>query len=273
MAAIPNTLRATQHRGHGVFSVMTTNNAQIVRAARQNLETGRLFGVDFVPCGGKPSFPADAGTAPELSHSDISDVVETKRKALLELATRHDASCPHCTTVKFHSRTVFGEGDPNAQVMFIGEAPGEEEDRTGRPFVGRAGQKLDDIIRAMGFVREQVYIANVLKSRPPENRTPLQHEVDACGPFLAEQIRIIQPKVLVALGGPAAKLLLQTETGITRLRGLWGWYEDAGLRIPIMPTFHPAYILRNYTRDTREKVWSDMQLVLRLLQTGSINIC
>jgi DNA polymerase len=149
--------------------------------------------------------------------------------------------------------------------MFIGEAPGEEEDRTGRPFVGRAGQKLDEIIAAMKMRREQVYIANILKSRPPNNRTPLLPEVEACAPFLREQIRIIRPAVIVALGGPAAKMLLQTDTGITRLRGQWGTYADGDLRIPVMPTFHPAYLLRNYTRDTRQKMWSDMQAVLERL--------
>src|SRR5204863_9057577 len=105
--------------------------------------------------------------------------------------------------------------------MFVGEAPGETEDRLGRPFVGPAGQKLDEMIRAMGLTREDVYIANVLKSRPPANRTPLQPEVDRCGPYLVDQIRIIRPRVLVRLGGPATKLLLATELGITRLRGIW----------------------------------------------------
>lgn len=151
--------------------------------------------------------------------------------------------------------------------MFIGEAPGEEEDRTGRPFVGRAGQKLDEIIKAMGMRREEVYIANVLKSRPPQNRTPLLHEVEACAPFLREQIRVISPWVIVALGGPATKMLLQTETGIMRLRGQWGTYADGDVRIAVMPTFHPAYLLRNYTPDTRRKMWSDMQAVVQRLQS------
>jgi DNA polymerase len=151
--------------------------------------------------------------------------------------------------------------------MFVGEAPGEEEDRTGRPFVGRAGQKLDEIISAMGLRRQDVYIANVLKSRPPDNRTPLPDEADACGPYLVEQIGIIRPLVLVALGSPAAKYLLQTSAGITQLRGQWALYQDlvASLSIPVMPTFHPAYLLRNYTADTRRKVWADMQAVMERL--------
>jgi DNA polymerase len=153
--------------------------------------------------------------------------------------------------------------------MFIGEAPGEEEDRTGRPFVGRAGQKLDEIIKAMGMKREQVYIANVLKSRPPQNRTPLPHEVEACAPFLADQIRLIRPRVIVALGGPAAKWLLKTDIGITRLRGQWGNYQDRDLCIPVMPTFHPAYLLRNYTVDTRQKMWSDMQAAKKKLEDSA----
>jgi uracil-DNA glycosylase family 4 len=194
-----------------------------------------------------------------------------KIRSLNDLRRRHDAECPHCTSVTTHTQTVFGEGDPDAQIMFIGEAPGEEEDKTGRPFVGKAGQKLNEIIKAMGLSRDQVYIANVLKSRPPDNRTPLEHEVLACSPYLAEQIRIIQPQVIVALGGPASKMLLQTETGITRLRGLWGVYRDpqGTLEVPVMPTFHPAYLLRNYTTDTRQKVWADMQAVLGRLAGGT----
>jgi DNA polymerase len=121
---------------------------------------------------------------------------------------------------------------------------------------------LDKIIAAMKLSREDVYIANILKSRPPENRTPLQPEVDACGPFLTEQIQIIQPLAIVALGGPSAKYLLRTDVGITRLRGQWGTFEDGDVRVPVMPTFHPAYLLRAYTPENRGKVWSDMQLVL-----------
>ena len=237
-------------------------SSQLARVARQSLETSKFLGVDFVPwnCAGDAGAPSetDSGVNPDRGS-------ESKAAALLALRHRHDALCPHCSTVKGHTQTVFGEGNPDAQLMFIGEAPGEEEDRTGRPFVGRAGQKLDEIILAMKMSRQDVYIANVLKSRPPENRTPLPPEVEACSPFLAEQIRIIQPSVIVALGGPASKMLLQTDTGITRLRGQWGEYAHRDLRIPVMPTFHPAYLLRNYTIDTRQKVWSDMQAVLAKL--------
>lgn len=204
----------------------------------------------------------------------------SRSAALAELRERHDRSCPHCTTATGHTQTVFGEGNPSARLVFVGEAPGETEDRLGRPFVGRAGEKLDEMIRGMGLRREDVYIANVLKSRPPDNRTPLQHEVEACGPYLAAQLRIIRPEVVVTLGGPATKLLLRTELGITRLRGIWAEYRDfevdrvpgSGLGegeelvIPVMPTFHPAYLLRNYTLETRRQVWQDLQAVLTRLR-------
>ena len=181
------------------------------------------------------------------------------------LRERHAAECPHCTRATGHTNLVFGEGSPSADLVFVGEAPGETEDQTGRPFVGKAGQKLDEMITAMKLRRDQVYIANVLKSRPPDNRTPLQHEVDGCGPFLIEQIRIIRPEVIVTLGGPATKLLLATEEGITRLRGIWAsWTGLTGDVEPIavMPTYHPAYLLRNYTPKTRGEVWADLKAVM-----------
>lgn len=232
---------------------------------------------------------------------DLGTVLDgpARADALARLSERHDRECPHCTTSTYHTRTVFGEGNCEAQLMFIGEAPGETEDQLGRPFVGKAGQKLDEMIRAMGFARADVYIANVLKSRPPENRTPLQQEVERCGPYLIEQILIIRPAVIVTLGGPATKLILATELGITRLRGIWATFDvplvrrgglpQAGsghasgepggdvhgpsLTIPVMPTFHPAYLLRNYTPETRRQVWSDLQAVLgklREARTGAM---
>jgi DNA polymerase len=219
--------------------------------ARQHLETSLYFGVDIVP-----RRPASANGS--------SASAAAKAEALAALQVEHDQQCPHCTTATGHRRTVFGEGSADAALMFIGEAPGEEEDRTGRPFVGRAGKQLDKIIQAMQLQREDVYIANILKSRPPDNRTPLVSEVDRCAPYLAAQVRIIRPRAIVALGGPATKFLLKTDTGITRLRGQWATYVDPDEQwtVPIMPTFHPAYLLRNYTPDTRRKVWSDMQAVM-----------
>lgn len=264
------------------------NQQQIERIVQQNFTTDRLFGVEFVPR--EPGRPQTADSnrpvvrpLPEPSTSTFTAAgmpssggnptsgsagsVKDKQAALDALRTRHDAECPHCTRATGHTKTVFGEGNPNAELMFIGEAPGAEEDRTGRPFVGRAGQKLDEIITAMGLAREQVYIANTLKSRPPDNRTPLQHEVDQCSPYLFEQIRIIEPAVIVTLGGPATKLTLDTKQGITRLRGVWSQFIEPMSRraIPVMPTFHPAYLLRSYTPKNRRNVWSDMQAVMTQL--------
>ncbi|MFZ9914444.1 MAG: uracil-DNA glycosylase [Phycisphaerales bacterium] len=198
----------------------------------------------------------------------------SKSERLQALDDAHAAQCPHCTAATAHTRLVFGEGNPDAEIVFVGEAPGETEDRLGRPFVGRAGEKLDEMIAAMGLRREAVYIANVLKSRPPENRTPLRHEVEQCGPYLLAQIEVIRPKAVVTLGGPATKLLLASELGITRLRGVFGSLRISGLgdegrasvlEIPVMPTFHPAYLLRNYTPETRRQVWEDLKKVLALL--------
>ncbi len=252
-----------------------THNPQLLRAARQNLATDRMFGVDFVPrcataAGQAPTVNSNPVIEPKPQRSETPGRnTDQKQAALRELHQRHNAQCPHCTTVTTHTQTVFGEGNPDAQLMFIGEAPGAEEDRTGRPFVGRAGQKLDEIIGAMGLQRSDVFIANVLKSRPPDNRTPLQGEVDACSPYLVEQIRIIEPAVIVTLGGPATKLMLQTAVGITKLRGIWAVFTDpnTGRKTPIMPTFHPAYLLRAYTPDNRRKVWSDMQAVMQKIQS------
>jgi DNA polymerase len=258
---------------------MTSETERRKQISRQHLETSQLMGVDFVPVRSGTA-AADVTDAVAATAADMAAAapapgsvaspaaVQAKAEALARLQAEHDANCPHCTTTTSHTQTVFGEGHPDAMLMFIGEAPGAEEDRTGRPFVGRAGQKLDDMIKAMGLKREDVYIGNILKSRPPGNRTPLAHEVAGCSPYLAEQIRIIEPEVIVALGGPATKFLLQTEIGITRLRGRWSIYADGDVQIDVMPTYHPAYILRRYTRETREQVWADLQAVMDRLGLG-----
>ena len=163
-----------------------------------------------------------------------------------------------CTRCKLHeNRTniVFGVGNARARLLFVGEGPGADEDIQGEPFVGRAGKKLDEMIVAIGLERKDVYIANVVKCRPPDNRAPEADEVATCSPFLFEQIAAIRPKVIVALGSPSAKLLLNTKVGITRLRGIWHSYGG----IPVMPTFHPAYLLRAYTPENRRKVWEDLK--------------
>lgn len=147
-------------------------------------------------------------------------------------------------------------------VMFVGEGPGETEDRTGRPFVGKAGELLEKQLAAMGLTREQVFIANTVKCRPPNNRTPTSSEVATCSPFLVEQIETVRPRVIVALGLPATKFFLRDDKiAISRVRGTW--YEWRGIRV--MPTYHPAHLLRNYSAENRRAVWSDLQKVMEAL--------
>lgn len=174
---------------------------------------------------------------------------------------------PACTRCKLctlgRSQTVFGVGHAKARLMFVGEAPGEDEDKKGEPFVGRAGQLLTKIIEAIGLTREQVYIANVIKCRPPNNRNPEPDEVATCEPYLFRQIDVIQPNVIVPLGKFAAQSLLKTMEPITRLRGRQFDYRGTVL----IPTFHPAYLLRNPS--AKREVWEDMKKVRALLQADS----
>jgi uracil-DNA glycosylase family 4 len=180
------------------------------------------------------------------------------------LAALHQVIGPACTRCKLHTlgrrQVVFGVGNPQARLMFVGEAPGEDEDKQGEPFVGRAGQLLTKIIEAIGMTREQVYIANVIKCRPPGNRNPEPDEVLTCEPFLFEQLGIIQPRIVVALGKFAAQSLLRTTEPITKLRGRVFDWRGASL----IPTFHPAYLLRN--PPAKREVWEDMKKVRELLQ-------
>ena len=174
---------------------------------------------------------------------------------------------PDCRLCKLHTlgrrQVVFGVGNPNADLMFVGEAPGADEDIQGEPFVGRAGQLLTKIIEAIGLQRSDVYIANVIKCRPPGNRNPEPDEVERCEPFLFRQIDTIKPKVIVALGKFAAQSLLQTSDPITRLRGREYRFRSATL----IPTFHPAYLLRNPS--SKREVWEDMKKVRALLAQGA----
>ncbi|MFI4911977.1 MAG: uracil-DNA glycosylase family protein [Sedimentisphaeraceae bacterium JB056] len=190
----------------------------------------------------------------------------TKEQALEQVA-QQIKSCTACQISGTRQNPVPGEGDPHAELVFVGEAPGADEDRTGRPFVGRAGQLLTKIIAAMGLEREQVYICNTLKCRPPENRDPLAGEKQACKHFLQTQLSIIKPKVIVALGSHAARELLETDQAIGKLRGRFHDYKPTEDSEPIklMPTYHPAYLLRNYSPDNRKRVWEDMQKVMNLL--------
>lgn len=163
--------------------------------------------------------------------------------------------CRRCRLASTRIKAVPGEGGMSAGVMFIGEGPGANEDRLGRPFVGRAGELLDKILASIGLSRREVYITNIVKCRPPNNRDPHPDEVIACWPYLEKQIGLLKPRVIVALGSPAAKTLLETETGISKLRGIFHDYEG----IPLLPTYHPAFLLRAYTPENRRKVWEDMK--------------
>ncbi|MEN8130099.1 MAG: uracil-DNA glycosylase [Pseudomonadota bacterium] len=181
-------------------------------------------------------------------------------------ALRHRvASCTACELHKTRTQTVFGVGDHQADWLFIGEAPGADEDRQGEPFVGRAGQLLNNMIKALGLRREQAYIANILKCRPPRNRDPRPEESQACRPYLRRQIELLSPRVIVALGRVAAQNLLQTDTPIGRMRGRQYRYEDS--EIPVVVTYHPAYLLRS-PREKR-KVWQDLQMAMALLGSRS----
>jgi len=167
--------------------------------------------------------------------------------------------CQNCRLAKSRTQVVYGVGSPNADLMFIGEAPGREEDLQGEPFVGRAGQLLTDIIKAMKLTRDDVYIANVIKCRPPENRNPEQDEMDACRPYIRRQIEIIQPKVIVTLGRFALQSLTEKGYAISAVRGQWLEYHG----IKVMPTYHPAYLLR--TPAAKRDVWADMKKVMSAL--------
>lgn len=224
------------------------------RVLRQHLRTDQLLGIEQVPAGDAAANP------PKPARFDR----DQKLQVLRQLDETEVRPCTRCELSAGRIQTVFGDGDPDADVMFVGEGPGKNEDEQGRPFVGRAGELLNNMIKAMGYTREKVYIANIVKCRPPENRAPTAMEIGACAGFLKRQILTINPKVIVTLGGPAVKALLGKKEGVTRLRGTWHQFcpEAGGAAIPVMPTFHPAYLLRAYTKENREKVWSDLQEVM-----------
>ena len=247
---------------------------QLRRAASQLIAIEELLGGPFIPAGRNPlpemevqaASAADAAAPAEERPAGMAP--EQKAAALREIDEKEVKPCRRCGLWQGRRNTVFGEGGPDADLMFVGEAPGQDEDRTGRPFVGRAGELLTKMITAMGLTREQVFIGNVVKCRPPGNRAPAPDEVDACWDYLVRQISIIQPRVIVALGNPATHALLNTRIGITKLRGTWQklpMLSAEAVGIDVMPTFHPAYVLRQYTVETREKVWSDLQKVMQRL--------
>lgn len=221
------------------------------------------------PSASPPTEPAPASPPPVPAVSEsipsalIEELValEDRSEALARLEAEVLGDCRRCRLAGARRQIVFGVGNPYARLMFVGEGPGAEEDRQGEPFVGKAGQLLDRIIAAMGLKREQVYIGNVVKCRPPDNRTPLPDEMATCLPFVEAQIRVIRPELIVALGRTALEGLIgRTVGGIIRVRGQW--FEHRG--IPVKATFHPAYLLRNV--EAKRPVWEDMQDVMARLE-------
>lgn len=194
-----------------------------------------------------------AGTPPETLVIDPLSRLEA-----MEAAVR---DCRKCALCEGRTQTVFAQGNPAADLVFVGEAPGEEEDKQGLPFVGPSGQLLTDIItKGMNLKRKDVYICNVIKCRPPANRDPLPAEKDACEPYLLQQLELVKPKVICALGGHAAKTLLKTDETTGRLRGKWHFYHG----IPLRVTYHPAYLLRS--PGEKRKTWDDIQEILKVLK-------
>ena len=201
-----------------------------------------LSALDALAGGG----PADSAPAEKDDRSGTS----------LETVSDRIRACTKCSLHETRTSVVPGQGNASPEIMFIGEAPGYEEDQQGLAFVGAAGQLLTKMIEAMGCTRDEVFIANILKCRPPDNRAPRPDEMETCMPYLKEQIKLLRPRVIVALGATAAKALLQTTTGITRLRGKWMLFEG----IDLMPTYHPAYLLR--TPSAKRQTWEDLKAVL-----------
>lgn len=257
----------------------------------QHAETTRLLGVDMMPvrpvqvdhtAAHKPPTHEPAAHRPaahepqakqtrpvEPTPSESAPVTTSssdQQSQLSELRERYEREAPHAAFGYRYNNIVFGEGDPNARLMFIGEAPGADEDASGRPFVGRAGQLLDKMIIAMGLAREQVYIANILKIRPTDNATPTVSDREASWPYLREQIQIVAPSIIVTLGLPSTHTVLETTGSMASLRSRFHEYNClSGRTISVMPTYHPAYLLRSYTQENRAKVWSDLKQVVDAL--------
>jgi len=230
-------------------------DVDLKKVVRQHLEMDEFF------TGG---FTVKSKTASSELQQQEDNAASAKAAKGLEEIADEVRQCCKCGLGSVRTNAVPGEGNPNARIMFVGEGPGADEDAQGRPFVGRAGQLLDKIIKACGLKRSDVWIGNILKCRPPENRDPRPEEIISCLPYLQRQIELINPEIIVALGAHAAKTLLNTTKSIGLLRGHFHEYYAGLGRAPIklMATYHPAYLLRNYSQDNRKRVWEDMKKVL-----------
>ncbi len=245
---------------------------ELIGSLRMYLEELRESGVDGLPFAPLPE-PEEAAKMPEqvtgqsvaaaVAAPEVSPALPDEAPALpaedLPAIRAALGECQRCALGAKRTNLVFGVGNPSARLLFVGEAPGRDEDLKGEPFVGEAGQLLTRIIQAMGLSRDDVYICNVLKCRPPGNRNPEPAEIEQCQPFLLRQVRAIKPEVIVALGTFSAHTLLGTSAPISRLRGRFHDYHG----VPLMPTFHPAFLLRNPAM--KREVWEDMQQVMELL--------
>lgn len=244
---------------------MTKLNPEKMQQLAAHINYYREMGIhDFyrqpIPEGQQLQFVDNSEPAIQPTSSMSKLVTEpTDKVAALKIIREDIGDCTRCVLHKGRTNLVFGVGNVNADIMFVGEGPGADEDAQGEPFVGRAGQLLNNMITAMGIKREDVYIANVVKCRPPGNRTPEKDECDTCSPFLLRQVDVIKPKVIVALGAVAAKTLLAVNDSMSNLRGRW--YDFKGSRLAV--TYHPAYLLR----DPRQKkeAWKDLQMVMKFL--------
>lgn len=239
----------------------------LVASLRRYLSWGERAGIRFVaaarPGGNRPEEP-DQDLLGIVEGQLFADYGQAYKAQSLEELRAAIGDCRRCKLCSGRTHLVFGVGNPKAAVMFVGEGPGRDEDLQGEPFVGRAGQLLTDIItKGMGLKREDVYIANVVKCRPPDNRNPEPDEIQSCEPFLLKQIQLIRPRVIVGLGKFAVQTLLKSKVPITRLRGTWHDYHG----IKLMPTLHPAYLLRN--PGDKKLVWEDIKKVLQELRTAS----
>ncbi|MEN8185475.1 MAG: uracil-DNA glycosylase [Myxococcota bacterium] len=227
---------------------------ELLRAARANAAEWSEEGWEPLPARAVPE-PAASAASGDLFGDDASWAEGVR----LEQVREELGECTRCRLSEGRTQIVFGDGSPTADLMFVGEGPGEQEDLRGIPFCGRAGELLTQMIeKGLGIRRSDVYICNIVKCRPPGNRTPLADEVSACSRFLDGQIAAVRPKVIVALGKPATSLLLGRAVAITRVRGSWQEYRG----IPLMPTFHPAFVLRQYTPEVRRQVWDDLRAAL-----------
>ncbi len=230
-----------------------THSPQAPIEGAANRSAGRETGAAAIPQRQAMVEPAEPVT---ISAQSLFEPVERVENDTLERIRGDIGECTRCKLHKSRSRIVFGDGNPRAELAFVGEGPGEEEDRQGLPFVGRAGKLLTQMIEAMGLERKQVYICNVVKCRPPSNRTPERDEMSTCGPFLERQLMVIQPKLIVCLGSVAAQALLATGEPMGRVRGKW--FAWRGMKL--LPTYHPAYLLRNPS--AKGIVWEDLQKVM-----------